>query len=417
MPKLFIANLEETAPADDIDYSRVYVPEIKRVCSRFIHYLDENDVIALPKAIQKEFLGYYADVYGYQTPVGTLIPPAESSPYTLIDSLIEDRETIESLRRWNREADWVLDACIYTPKLRALSQLLEMPVVNFGAHVLPGELVLELNCKCCFKRFLRDRGFPVIPGYIASDLNELVHYIDVVSRKNDNKIMLKKPLYGGGLGNISGTREALLPILDQWYQGGDILVEFFMDVDIVSGTLVKLHESIEYIGSNIQFFDGGNWVGFSYPLKAPDLAGRLQKLSLDIAEEFHQKGVRGDLNLDWAITRDGKIHALECNLRYNGFGVILDCGKKYFKTYDKSVLYQGHFQVTGDTKVFLKEIDPLVIKTPGEKEGIILVTPPHQNVLSLAIFADDEERVKRIYTQIKTVAQSCGPRSRPLCTA
>lgn len=402
MPKIILPNLEENCPEDDPHYEDVFVPKIQSLAPRYLAYLEDDDIFISPSAIPENFLQYVSRLYGRTLGRDRIIEiTAHSRPYSLIDSMCEDARLIDRLSRLARQGTWELDACLETPKLQELAGIVRMPASKSTPEAIATGVILRLNDKIFFRQLAQRLGIPVVPGYVAENLEAIGRLVRIVGRENQDRIMLKKPLYGGGLGNLPGTSAQLGARLPEWYPGGNILVEHYLDFRCVIGSLVKIDmQGIRYLGTNVQLIEDGKWVGFRYPFSLEGITDHIKEMCLAFARAVESMGARGDVNVDWAVeTGPGgkdRLYALECNLRFNGFGSILDCGYKYFKSYGKHVLYRENFPKEGD---FL--LHPVVIDRPGREEGAILVMPPRDRHWAVAVFADSGPALEQLCDRLK----------------
>lgn len=412
MPRIWLINVEEVASADDAQYDAHFAPEAADYGARFLFSLEDEDLLVSPVRIPDEFIRYAGRVRDWRVGRQPILPLGKRSrPYSLADSIMEDERLLEVLAGLGARGGWTLEAYLDSPRVVALSEETGIPTDKTHPDFVLNGTILKLNDKGYFRSLTRKLGIPTVPGYLAADRDGILAAMDKVAAENGDRIYLKKTLYGGGLGNLCGTRAELGRRLDSWYNKGEVVVEHALDFASVAGTLMTLgHDSVRFWGVDEQRFDGHHWGGFDFPHPDREASSELCAMSLSIANAVHRQKARGDLNLDWGLAREGgKLRPLllECNFRHNGLGQVLRFAQSYFGDRAPGLRMQ---YFTGlrlrepgwDAGAVLRALsrtscggEPLLIDGPGRRRGAVLMTPPRKGACALAVFGDSSDSLDR----------------------
>jgi len=404
---LWLPNVEEVLPENDINYSSVCVPKTLDLIPRFLPCLHKGDAIITPRPIDPEFTDYIAGVSDLGNPQAWLLEVSgRSSPYSLVESILADKTLMSRLRAMGA-GGWTLEPYLESPRVLRLSR--ETDITTGKTHpslVLTG-IITRLNDKGHFKELARDLGVKTPGGYLAESMPALEKAIDLVAEQNNDRVMLRKTLFSGGLGNMPGSRSELLSKIYDWYNGGRILIEPFLDITCVAGSLAAITETgVDFAGVDAQTFCDGKWNGFDFPHPDSAASKEIKRLTLLIAWAVRATGARGYLNVDWALTADGAERplALECNFRQNGFAYVLDFARHYFKAAPEELVIRYREGMTcghGGTAALIKRLSKikvhgraLLLDRPGMKAGAALTTPPLRGKCSIALFARDHAYIK-----------------------
>ena len=339
MPKLWLPNIEEVLPENDINYSPVFVPKTLEILPRFLLCLERGDAIITPKTVDPDFTAYIAGLSGLGRPSSWLLGTSgRSDPYSLVETALSDRTLMARLRAMGSKGGWTLEPFIESPRAVRLSRQTGIPTDKTHPSLVFNGVITKLNDKGHFKDLARDLGVRTPGGYLAESMPALEKAIELVSKQNNDRVMLRKTLYGGGLGNMAGSRAELISKIYVWYNGGRILIEPFLDITSVAGSLACItNEGVEFAGVDAQTFRDGKWTGFDFPHNDGTASAEIKRLTLLIAWAVREKGARGHINIDWAITsgEPDRPFALECNFRNNGFAYVLDFARRHFQAAPK----------------------------------------------------------------------------------
>ncbi len=417
MPRLWVANAEEALPGDDLLYEQFFAAKTMRMFPRFLLCLRPGDCLVAPAPIPDDFAAYVAGLLRLGDPsrlllrVGTL-----SHPYTLVESILQDEPALEALRERCREGSWVLEPFIETPRIMRLAIESGVPTSKTSPLLVWGGLVGRLNDKGAFKKLASALGVRTVPGLEAETVADLE---DALARMavGRQRLMLRKVSYAGGAGNIQGSPEELLARLPDWYNGGKVLVEPFLDIASVAGSLASVGpEGLQFLGIDLQVIRDGGWAGFDFPYPDGPGARRVRDWTMRIAEAVRDSGARGYLNLDWAFLVDspGSPVVLECNFRHNGLAYVTEFACNYFgEGWERLAICSREglptsARSTGELLARLSGLvldgQPVLIQAPGASRGAVLTAPPDGGAFSVAVFAEEGDRARRILERVEQVA-------------
>lgn len=407
MPRLWVANAEEALPEDDIFYSKNIATKTMRIFPRFLLCLKRGDCLVVPTDIQEDFADYIIKLLDLLPPEKTLLKINHlSKPYTMVDSILDDKEAVNNIKQLTKSNDWVIEPFIETPRIIRLAREINIPTDMTHPELVWNGMINVLNDKASFKRLSSTLNIPVVDGFETDSMPALEKAIKLSGEKYD-EIMLRKVKYAGGAGNMHGSVDELLKTIPDWYNGGKVLVEPFLNLHSVAGSLAYLgQEKTHFIGIDKQVFKNGGWTGFEFPYPQGKGRSKVKEYTQRLADAVQSSGARGYLNLDWAFTKEAPENpiALECNFRSNGFGYVTDFAEKYFgRTWQNMYISCRESIPTSakDTATLIKNFEkikvnnrPLLITEIGAKEGAVITSPPFDGGFSAAVFSKDPDYTK-----------------------
>lgn len=397
--RLWVVNLEDVVGGENA---------LLYLC-RHIFCLEPGDAIISTVEIDGAFLDYASGLKRLSRDRSWLISVKKlSKPYSIAGSALADPGAVKRIMELSRGGDLVIEPYIETPGIVRFSRELGVPLNGTNGKAVEDGLIFRLNDKVYFKQLARELSIETVRGCSASGLENIKLAVKNKASGNGGGIILKKAFAGGGFGNLTGSADELLEKLDSWYDGGEVLVEPFMEIDVTLGSLVSLgNGGPVFLGTDRQLIRGARWQGCVYPAETSYFDGRVKTLSLRMAERFYGMGARGELNLDWGIHRlPGGSHglvALEANLRHNGFGYILRLAKGIFGLEKESakITYHNRLKAGAENVSFAQVIkalekakvggEPVLAKAPGLKKGAAVTSPPRNGRIGLIIASEDSE--------------------------
>lgn len=405
MPKIWIFNIDEVVPIKDSSYETVFVPKIKEIFPRFFLSLSPGDKIITPILPDKSFIYYASGILRMGEDDWIIKLKKESKPYSLIDSILKDPSTLNKLKSLNKK-DFKLEFFIETPKTVKFCERIGIRADKSDKKSISKGFVLKMNDKVYFKKVAKDLGIKTVDGSYASRLEDVICKINDIVRKYGSKVMIKKSLYGGGFGNIYGQVDDIISKVNEFVKGSRVVIEPYLDIKKVYGSLAVISESIEFAGVDEQAFSDGKWVGFDYPTKDINNANLIKKDTLKLCEFLKKKGVKGYVNIDWVVTKEKPFEpmVMELNLRNNGFNYALDFVKRYssMKANEIFLRYRENYKCG---KVSFKKLANLFkssdlskhfIDLPGLKSGFVVMNPPLNGKAAIGIFSNKETVVLKI---------------------
>jgi hypothetical protein len=417
MPRLWLANAEEVLPEADPFYDEFVRTRTMRMFPRFLLALQPGDCLLASLPIPRDYAEYVAGLLDLGDPGRlSLEVCGRAVPYSLVEGLLADPEALAGIRERTAQGAWVLEPFVESPRVLRLAEETGIPTNRSTVELVRSGRIGELNDKAWFKGFAASRGIPTVPGEVAFSHDQLREAIARMSPRHPD-LMLRKGVFAGGAGNTHGTAPELLGRVPTWYAGGSVLVEPFLDIASVAGSLAWLGASgVRFLGIDLQVIRDGSWSGFDYPHPAGAGADRIREGTLSLAEELHHQGARGYLNLDWAFLQ-GSPEApllLECNFRHNGFGYVTELAEKYFgPSWERLVIASREGLPTSSTSAadllerlsgLCLEGHPVLLSAPGGACGAVLTAPPEAGAFSVAVFGEDACWVKRALERVEEAA-------------
>jgi len=419
MPKLWFANIEEVfgdaGSADSADLMTkvgVWTP-------RFLFHASPGDAVIVGNPVDPRFIAYAATVSGFKSTLPVMHPKVQPRPFLLADAVLMDTALIEEARHLCRDGNWILEPYLQSSNALRVAAAIGIPANPTHGALIEEGLVNQLNDKLECKRIAGHLGIETIPGISADDLAGLRKAVKDASQFHDGELMLRKVQSAGGVGNLCGWPDELLPLLDDWYSDGGVLIEPKMDLEETLGSLVDIERNgPEFVGIDSQILENGGWVGFRYPFKDDDIADQIHEGSQAFGRAAHQLGARGYLNLDWGVVRgdDGTRRAIliECNFRHNGFSHVIDLGTRL--TGLSRELLHARFLATLPVRAecesfaglhaalsgrLSKRAASLLLEPPASDTGAVIILPPDGGKAGIAVFAADKREVEALDAAVK----------------
>ncbi|HOY67145.1 MAG TPA: hypothetical protein PLP29_09660 [Candidatus Ozemobacteraceae bacterium] len=419
MPKLWFANIEEVFLDADTDEQGSLATKVSVWTPRFLFHAAPGDAVIVGNAVDQRFIAYASAVSGFTSTLPVLFPTAEPRPFLLAEAVLADRRLLDAARELCRDGGWVLEPYLQTEN--ALRVAAEIGIPGNPTHniLIEEGLSQQLNDKLECKRIAGHLGIETIPGISANDLVGLRRAVKDASQFHDGELMLRKAQSAGGVGNLCGAPDELLPRLENWYSNGTVLIEPKLELLETLGSLVDVERhGPEFIGIDSQILENGGWVGFTYPFTDQDIADQIHRESLAFGRAAHQLGGRGYLNLDWGIVRndDGSRRAvlIECNFRHNGFSHLIDLGAR-LTGLNRGLLHArflATLPVRPECGTFAglhaalagkigKRSASLLLEPGVSEAGAVIILPPEDGRAGIAIFAADAREAEAIDVAVR----------------
>ena len=314
--KVWILNL------DDFVFKSKALDALKTHSLKYIQLLKPGDFCVLSPLIHRDqaFLDYMARIKKIAHKNWVFLPKEQRPDESLVAAISRDEELLKKLRRLCA-MDYVVIPLIYTKEFGHLSWLCENKLLNNSIAVQ------EANNKLVFKELCKKFGIPTIAPVYEAGMNKVPRILATLNPQET--YLLRRPFSAGGYGNIKGNLVDLLPLIKQEHKEADFYLERYKEIYKTLGSLCMLKDDeVSFVGIDSQLIHKEAWEGCSFPFQRlpKGILDEIREKSLMLACYYYGKGVRGQINIDWAIRKkDGelKLRALECNSRYNGFGLCL----------------------------------------------------------------------------------------------
>ncbi|MBP5429381.1 MAG: hypothetical protein J6Y25_00620 [Elusimicrobiaceae bacterium] len=314
--KIWIINLDEVVASENL------LEAIADYSPKYIQLLKPQDYCILSRwaPVDKDFFAYMARIKKLKH-TSWLFQPAEQEPdERLVDAVLRDEVLLGKLRKLCNMG-YVMVPFMYTKRFEALSK-------KCGNNLNNNYKAIEqANNKLLFKNACKKFGITTIAPIYQAGKNKTPRILSPLDAKET--YLLRRPFSAGGYGNVKGKLVDLLPLIKKYHKKTDLYLERYKDIYRTLGTLCILKdEGIYYAGVDCQIIHKEAWEGCFFPFtKCPaKILQEVREKSLMLASFYYGMGIRGQINFDWALRWKGgelKLRALECNPRYNGFGVCL----------------------------------------------------------------------------------------------
>ena len=365
--------------------------------------METGDVFVSPISVPDDFIAYVSSLGISVKKDSIYVLPVDSPNLNFVQSIIDDKDALQCLKSMSKEKSISsINALIESEDIAKLSELLELPLLKTDRKVISSGVIRNVNDKISFKGIARKLGLNVLTGFVSNDIQQFEAYVNTLP--SDKKIIVKKPFAAGGFGNLFGAANDVHGMIKKNGWGSETLMtEEFINFEKVMGSITLLAEQITFRGVNEQMTESGRWDGFRYPSTVDEkIKNMIKNESLIVAEYLYNKGVRGDLNLDWGVINDDRFRRpvlLECNLRFNGFGIVFDFVSKYFGTNKKHILCMSNFNLhkqDATLEYFATKSAPYFIEGKNKKEGAFVIVPPYNGEVSIVIVADTLASIHKI---------------------
>ncbi|MFH1223775.1 MAG: hypothetical protein V1647_05485 [Pseudomonadota bacterium] len=371
------------------------------ILTKYMMLVDPMDKFIVPPNIDQSSLSYV-------TKTKNLDPSEEwvmrltktSDPFDTVDSIINNTDVMSNLKELAATNRYFIEPYIPSLKLLALSNMVGIPLSDSGRSALKNGDCIKLNDKYVFKKLSEELGVKVVDYNLAFNKDELIYFISTMGERFD-RLIIKKTFSTGGYGNLNGTSDELLKMINGWYNPQElVIIEPFINIDETLGSLIYVgKDQYQLIGIDKQNIKDGGWKGCDYPYYCKQASPLIEKLSARYAEYMLENKLEGYLNLDWAVVRENndgiELYALESNYRYNGFSFVLDVAKGLFGLdHDRAFIsYDSWYELSPKIKDDLTLLDMIdkinhLFKN-SNKGGAVCTNMPKRNKVELMLVADN----------------------------
>ncbi len=373
--KVWILNL------DDFVFKSKAIEALKSHSLKYIQLLKPGDFCVVSPLTEKDpaFLNYMARIKKLEHKNWMFMPREQKEDESLISAISRDEVLIAKLRKLC-SIGYVLIPLMYTKEFAHLSWQCENKLLNNSIAIQ------EANNKLVFKELCKKFNITTIAPVYETGMNKMPRILAVLDPRET--YLLRRPFSAGGYGNVKGKLTELLPLIKKYHKEADFYLERFKEIYKTLGSLCILKDDeISFVGIDCQIIHKEAWEGCSFPFtRLPKkLLDEIREKSLMLASYYYGKGVRGQINFDWAIRqKDGelKLRALECNSRYNGFGLCLRLASTVYGIHRKDLHFyldtKMRFDPSWTTQKVIDELDKInagvsfqggVLLTSGVKDG------------------------------------------------
>lgn len=395
--KIWILNV------DDFVFKANALDALSNHSLKYIQILKQADLCVVSPLIERDdaFVNYMARIKKLVNKDWMLLPAKQSPDETLVQAIMKDKALIARLKKLCKE-NHALIPLMYTADFAKLSKMC-------GSNLLNNSIaVQDANNKLVFKKLCKQFDITTIQPVFESGKNKkskVLSFIDF-----NETYLLRRPFSAGGYGNTKGKLLDLLRKIKDYHKDGHFYIERFKDIYKTLGSLCVLKDdAITFVGIDSQIVHKEAWEGCSFPFKKidKDILDEIKEKSMLLAEYYHKKGVRGQVNFDWAVRlKEGKmlLRALECNSRYNGFGLCIRLASTVFN------IPKGRLHFYLDTKIPFspkfdtqKVVDIIenITKSHDLPGGIVLTSGVTNGKAGFCFIATSEQNINKLRNSFK----------------
>lgn len=414
MHRVWVINLEEAvgeAVSEDL---------LTQVCCRYLWCVNNGDYFISTIQIPKEYLNYFCNLDTlWESDYSWFIeiPNFADYDYT-VDAILHYSAAFKQLLMLAQTGAYKIEPYIETQKIVELSEKTGLKAGLTDKELVSSGIINKLNNKIYFKEISSELGIRTIPGFVASNLDDIKDAVLQVCGQENDKAIIKISNSCGGCGNISGNMDYLSKKVINWYNGSEVLVEPVLNFVETLGSLAAItDQSIDYQGIDHQLIDNFCWVGCCFPHDISHFSEEIKACTIQYAETMQAMGGRGWLNLDWGIEydRDGQYNlvAIEANVRHNGFKYILDVAKeifrkkvqyayiKYYMDYKISNKLKNFHALVEKTKSIKLNGERLLVTEVGANGGVVYLSSLNQSKTAIIIVGNSFEYITQAEKLIK----------------
>lgn len=401
--KIWILNV------DDFVFSANALDALSKHSLKYIQILKPNDLCIVSPLIERDdcFVSYMAKLKKLQNKDWMMLPQHQASDEGLVKAISKDKTLVKKLKNLCKN-NHVIIPLMYTKDFAKLSKMC-------GNNLLNNSIAVEeANNKLVFKKLCKEFNIETIkPVFEAGKRkkSKVLSFLDF-----NETYLLRRPFSAGGYGNTKGKLIDLLQIVHSYHKDGDFYIERFKDIYKTLGSLCILKDSgIQFAGIDCQIINKEAWEGCAFPFKKLDknILAEIKEKSLLLARHYHKKGVRGQVNFDWAIRiKEGelKLRALECNSRYNGFGLCLRLASTAFGISKEHLHFYLDTKIPFSSRFKTRKVISIITKINKELNihgGIVLTTPVRHGRAGFCFISTSDKNVAKLRSEFKKHILDC----------
>lgn len=400
--KIWVLNL------DDFIFKDNALDALKNYSPKYMQILKPGDLCIISPHVSPDisFVNYTARVKKITNKNWVIMPKKHNLGEPLTSAVCKDKALLNKLKKLCA-GNYIMIPLLYTKGFEELSRLCGNKIPNNSSAVR------EANDKLEFKKLCKRFNIATIKPVFEKGKNNKFKIPAGVDR-NQN-FLLKRSFSAGGYDTVKGNLAALLNMTDRYQKEGRFLIEKFEDIYRTLGSLCMLKEDgVHFAGIDCQIIKKEAWEGCSYPFKKFDRAilKEIKDKSLQLAKHYYKKGVRGQVNFDWAIIkRQGRprLYALECNCRYNGFGLCLRLASTVYNIPREKAHFYLDSKIKFSGKLTTSKLIAALDKINARQKfrgGIVLTSAANKGKAGFCFIAENEKNLKTLRAGFKKIALS-----------
>ena len=311
-PALHIHNVHfsrvgEIWPGTDGKRGDAFRSALKRLSRRALVMAGPDDAVIVDGPVEERYLDFLRSVGAGGS---TVLHPAVSGGINLMDDALRTPEILEFVRGWAGSVE---------PYMIGRGEEKLMEAAGRAPFTATAEVVDILNDKVFFLRLAEDLGLPIVPNFVG-DSNSTA---DRLRKWNDGPVIVRGARSVGGSRVFTASDEAEREkIAARIAKAGGGLYVVQGKVSTRSSPNLQFYVTpgeVTLFGETLQLLtDGlrhtGNLFGGHIGDPARD---EILSQGVALAKEAALLGYTGALGVDFIVTADGKVYAVEFNARSN----------------------------------------------------------------------------------------------------
>lgn len=355
----------------------------------------DNKVVITPTEIPAVLLNHNSDVLGFNNAINR---SPKYRNHSLCRNIMDGRDFLEYLMACIYHNPGIqITAYAYTKELAALMQKLKEADLDFIPTEIPHgnlSIVSHLDSKAGFRQVASHVNDISLPrGDVCADMDEVkTHVLGMQTRGIPFVVKANEGESGWGLFIGKDRDPRLLDQLDIQAAKDDIwksapyVVEEYIDIDKSRGggspstELYISSDAVEITYSCAQLFGSeGEFSGIALGKEVLDneLLTWMETMAFAIGRKYKELGYRGFFDVDFAVSCDNQLYALETNMRRTGGTHVFDLARRLFGDQWRNYLfysndafaYANHPLPATDILDRVKEI---LFPIKGRNEGLVL---------------------------------------------
>lgn len=358
-----------------------------------------EDAVIVDGPVEGRYLDY---LRGLGAGGSTLLYPAVSGGISLMDDAIKTPGIVEFVRGWKGAIE---------PYIIGRGEEKLMEVTGRAPFATAPEVVEILNDKVFFLRLGEDLGLPIVPNFVG-DSNATA---DRLRKWKDGPVIVRAGRSVGGSRVFTADgdekRERLAERIAQ--AGGGLYIVQRM-IETRSSPNLQFYvtpDEVTLFGETIQLLtDGFHHTGnlFGGPI-ADTARDEIVSQGVALAKEAALLGYTGILGVDFIVSQNGEVYAVEFNARSNTSTSAIWFMNRFF-TGDPLVMAEGakgafiRTQPTFQRRSAGQWMDSLgsLLFDPARRAGIIPYDTGGEELTALIVAGNEDERVRLVEEVRKT---------------
>lgn len=358
-----------------------------------------EDAVIVDGPVEGRYLDY---LRGLGAGGSTLLYPAVSGGISLMDDAIKTPGIVEFVRGWKGAIE---------PYIIGRGEEKLMEVTGRAPFATAPEVVEILNDKVFFLRLGEDLGLPIVPNFVG-DSNATA---DRLRKWKDGPVIVSAGRSVGGSRVFTADgdekRERLAERIAQ--AGGGLYIVQRM-IETRSSPNLQFYvtpDEVTLFGETIQLLtDGFHHTGnlFGGPI-ADTARDEIVSQGVALAKEAALLGYTGILGVDFIVSQNGEVYAVEFNARSNTSTSAIWFMNRFF-TGDPLVMAEGakgafiRTQPTFQRRSAGQWMDSLgsLLFDPARRAGIIPYDTGGEELTALIVAGNEDERVRLVEEVRKT---------------